>query len=78
MDRPNSQTTLELCHACVFRILHNKHNSFLLGPIHKNKFFIEPTKKPPLKQALSLFPLKKNKPPVPPIMSKSISDLSQV
>ena len=35
LDLPKSQTTTELCHACVvyiFRVYH-KHNRFLLGPI---------------------------------------------
>ena len=38
MDRPTSQTTMELCHACVAFFggggAKQKHNSFLIGPIH--------------------------------------------
>ena len=40
LDWPNSQTILELCHACVASIIlvQQKHNSFLLGPIQPSSY----------------------------------------
>ena len=40
LDRPNSQTTMKLCHPCdayIFWVVHT-YNSFLLGPIQPSSY----------------------------------------